>query len=77
MSLSPILGPMIPPFAVAEGRPPTRTWAFFRWALRGAWWGIAWAAFWSVVVGSFEAISATLLGMIVDGVANTSRADMA
>ncbi len=72
MSLSPILGPMIPPFAVAEGTPPTRTWAFFRWALRGAWWGIAWAALWSVVVGSFEAISATMLGLIVDGVASTT-----
>ena len=71
MSLSPILGPMIPPFAVAEGGPPAKTWAFFRWALRGAWWGIAWASFWSVLVGSLEAISATLLGRIVDGVAAT------
>ena len=72
MTLSPILGPAIPPFAPASGPPPTRTWAFFRWVLRGAWWGIAWAAFWSVVVGSFEAISATLLGLIVDGVAATT-----
>ena len=72
MTLSPILGPLIPPFAAAEGTPPTQTWAFFRWALSGAWWGIAWAAFWSVVVGSFEAISATLLGRIVDGVAATT-----
>ena len=72
MRMSPILGPRIPPFAVAEGGPPTRTWAFFRWALRGAWWGIAWAALWSVVVGSFEAVSATLLGRIIDGVAATT-----
>ena len=69
MSLSPILGPQIPPFAVAPDAPPDSTWAFFRWALKGAWWGIAWASLWSIVVGSFEAISATLLGLIVDGVA--------
>ena len=61
MSFSPILGPMIPPFAPAVGQPPTRVWTFFRWALRGAWRGIVWASIWSVVVGSFEAVSATLL----------------
>lgn len=72
MSFSPILGPEIPPFARAEGMPPTRTWPFFRWALRGSWPGIAWASFWSVVVGSFEAISATLLGLIVDAMAATT-----
>ncbi len=74
MSFSPILGPMIPPFAVAEGKPPTKTWEFFRWALRGAWWGIAWATLWSAVVGSFEAVSATLLGRILDAVAATTPA---
>lgn len=72
MSFTPILGPEIPPFARAEGAPPPKTWAFFRWALVGAWPGIFWATFWSAVVGSFEAISASLLGHIVDGVANTS-----
>jgi ATP-binding cassette subfamily B protein len=77
MTFSPILGPGIPPFAPSEGPPPRTTFAFFRWAIRGAWWGIAWAVFWSVLVGSLEAISATLLGMIIDGVAATSPADFA
>ena len=72
MSFSPILGPEIPPFARAEGMPPARTWPFFRWALKGSWPGIFWASFWSVVVGSFEAISATLLGLIVDAMARTT-----
>ena len=77
MTFSPILGPGIPPFAPSEGPPPRTTFAFFRWAIRGAWWGIAWAVFWSVLVGSLEAISATLLGKIIDGVAATSPADFA
>lgn len=71
MGFSPVLGPEIPPFARAESPPPGRVWPFFRWALRGAWRGIAWAAFWSVLVGSFEAISATLLGLIIDNLAGT------
>ena len=77
MTFSPILGPAIPPFAPSEGPPPQTTLAFFRWAIRGAWWGIAWAVFWSVLVGSLEAISATLLGRIIDGVAATSPANFA
>ncbi|MEO8241776.1 MAG: ABC transporter ATP-binding protein, partial [bacterium] len=54
--------------------PPRRTWPFFRWALRGAWRGIGWAAFWSVLTGSLEAISATLLGKIIDGVGSADPA---
>ena len=72
MSFSPILGPEIQPFALASAPPPNRVWPFFRWALKGAWRGIWWASFWSVLVGSFEAISATLLGMIIDDIAETS-----
>lgn len=72
MSFSPILGPEIPPFALAGAAPPNRVWPFFRWALKGAWRGIWWASFWSVLVGSFEAISATLLGMIIDDIAKTT-----
>ena len=73
MSFSPILGPDIPAFARADSAPPPEVWAFFRWALKGAWSGIIWASFWSVLVGSLEAISATLLGRIIDGVAATDR----
>jgi len=74
MSFSPILGPDIPPFARADTPPPQRVWPFFGWALQGAWAGIIWASFWSVLVGSLEAISATLLGRIIDGVAATDAA---
>ncbi len=74
MSFSPILGPDIPAFARADTAPPPRVWAFFGWALQGAWAGIIWASFWSVLVGSLEAISATLLGRIIDGVAATNPA---
>lgn len=35
MTFSPILGPNIPAFELAQGPPPTKTWAFFRWAVRG------------------------------------------
>jgi ATP-binding cassette subfamily B protein len=77
MSFSPILGPEIPAFTRAETAPPRTVWAFFGWALRGAWAGIIWAAFWSVLTGSLEAVSATLLGRIIDGVAATDRGHIA
>jgi ATP-binding cassette subfamily B protein len=64
-----ILGPEIPPFAPAATPPPQRLWPFMAWSLKGAWAGIIWAAFWSAAAGSFEAISATILGHIVDAAA--------
>lgn len=76
MTFSPILGPQIPPFAPAVTVPPQTTFAFFRWALRGAWAGITWASFWSVAVGSLEAVSATFLGLIIDAIANADRASV-
>jgi ATP-binding cassette subfamily B protein len=74
MTFSPILGPEIPPFARAEVPPPNSMFAFFMWALRGAWWGIAWATFWSVMVGSLEVVTATFLGLIVDRLAGANPA---
>lgn len=68
------LGPTIAPFRPADGPPPGRTLPFLRWSLAGAWPGVLWAAFWSVIAGSLEAVSATILGHIVDAVAN-SRPD--
>ncbi|MBL9048020.1 MAG: ABC transporter ATP-binding protein, partial [Tabrizicola sp.] len=67
--MSLVLGPEIPPFAPAREAPPARLWAFLRWALKGAWGGILWAAFWSAMAGSLEAVSATILGHIVDAAA--------
>jgi ATP-binding cassette, subfamily B, bacterial len=74
MTFSPILGPEIPPFAPATSAPPPKTLAFFRWALGGSWAGISWASFWSVLVGSLEAITAALLGKIIDAIANADKA---
>ncbi|MFN3605636.1 MAG: ABC transporter ATP-binding protein [Cypionkella sp.] len=74
MTFSPILGPEIPPFARAEVPPPNSMFAFFMWALRGAWWGIAWATFWSIMVGSLEVVTATFLGLIVDRLAGANPA---
>ena len=68
------IGPTIAPFSPAEGPPPSRTWPFLRWALAGAWRGVMWATFWSACAGSLEAISATILGRVIDA-ANTSAPD--
>jgi ATP-binding cassette subfamily B protein len=65
------VGPDIAPFRRAASDPPTRLWPFFRWALEGAWKGILWAAFWSALAGTLEAVSATLLGQVIDA-ANSS-----
>ncbi len=64
--------PTIKPFRPAASSPPTTTWRFFRWAVQGAWPGILWATFWSAASGSMEAISATLLGDVID-VANSAN----
>lgn len=72
--MSLVLGPEIPPFAPAMEAPPARLGAFLRWALKGAWGGILWAAFWSAMAGSLEAVSATILGHIVDAAAGANPA---
>lgn len=64
--------PTIRPFRPASTNPPTTTWKFFLWAVQGAWPGILWATFWSAASGSMEAISATLLGDVID-VANSAN----
>ena len=72
--MNPILGPEIPPFAPAQSIPPPRLIPFLRWALKGAWGGILWAAFLSGLAGSLEAVSATILGHIVDAAAGDPAA---
>ncbi len=66
------LFPTIKPFRPASTNPPATTWKFFLWAVRGAWPGIIWATFWSACSGSLEAISATILGDVIDA-ANTGN----
>jgi ATP-binding cassette, subfamily B, bacterial len=71
-----MFGPKIQPFSPATEVPPRTTWAFFRWALKGAWRGIIWAAFWSALAGSLEAISATILGDVIDDANSTDPAQV-
>ena len=59
-------GPTITPFRASKTNPPATTWKFFRWAVEGAWPGIIWATFWSACAGSLEAISATILGDVIN-----------
>ncbi len=68
--------PTIAPFRPADGPPPDRTWPFLRWAIKGAWGGVLWAAFWSATAGSLEAISATILGRVIDAANSTEPARM-
>ena len=70
------LGPSIAPFRRAETDPPGKIIPFFGWALKGAWAGILWAALWSAMAGSLEAVSATLLGMVIDAANSTKPAEV-
>lgn len=70
-----VLGPRIAPFRKAETAPPSGTVAFFAWAVKGAWAGMIWATFWSCLAGSLEAISATILGDLVDAASTAHPAE--
>lgn len=76
MSFSPILGPQIPAFDPADTPPPPKALAFFRWALKGAGWGVVWATIWSAAAGSMEAITATLLGLVIDTLSGADPAQV-
>jgi len=62
---------LIDAFRPADGPPPRTLLAFFRWALSGAWGGLGIAAFASALSGAAEVASATLLGGVVDAVAQS------
>ncbi|MFC0341014.1 ABC transporter ATP-binding protein [Paracoccus niistensis] len=62
---------LIDAFRPADGPPPRTLLAFFRWALSGAWGGLGVAAFASALSGAAEVASATLLGWVVDAVAQS------
>ena len=69
-----MLGPTIAPFRPTDLPPPARPVRFFMWALKGAWAGVLWATFWSAVAGSLEAVSATLLGRVIDAAGTSTPA---
>lgn len=66
-----MLGPTIAPFRPTDLPPPARPIKFFGWALQGAWAGVLWATFWSAIAGSLEAVSATILGRVIDAATGT------
>ena len=62
---------MIDAFRPAEGPPPRKLLAFFRWCLSGAWPGLIFAAAASALGGVADVASAVLLGAVVDAVVST------
>ena len=69
-----MIGPGIKPFRPTEVAPPQKPLAFFRWALEGAWPGLLWATFWSAAAGSLEAVSAVILGRVIDAATTAAPA---
>lgn len=59
---------LIDPYAPADGPPPRTLGRFFVWAIRGAFPVIAVASILAGAVGSLEAFTAVLLGMVIDAV---------
>jgi len=53
-------------FRPADGPPPTTLLAFMRWALRGAFPALFLAAFLSALAGGMEAVTAWMLGTVID-----------
>ncbi len=64
-------GEAIDAFRPAGGPPPRTLWAFFAWALSGAWPWLAFAGVVSAIAGSLEVVTAWLLGLVVDSVSGS------
>ncbi|MCE6961047.1 ABC transporter ATP-binding protein/permease [Cereibacter sphaeroides] len=60
------LGSLIDAFRPAEGPPPQRLAAFMRWCLRGSWPMLWMAAALSALSGTFEVVSAAVIGWVID-----------
>ncbi|MEE9428511.1 MAG: ABC transporter ATP-binding protein [Paracoccaceae bacterium] len=59
---------LIDPYAPAEGPPPRTLAAFFHWGIKGAYPVIAVASVFAGAVGSLEAFTAVILGVVIDAV---------
>lgn len=62
---------VIKPYEPAEGAPPLRLLAFFRWALKGTFPVIIFASLLAGSVGTLEALTAMVLGTVIDAVATS------
>ncbi len=61
------LGGLIDAFAPADGPPPQILGRFFRWCLNGSWSVLGVAAVMSALAGTFEVVSALIIGRVIDG----------
>jgi ATP-binding cassette, subfamily B, bacterial len=68
------LGGMIDSFAAADGPPPQVLGRFFGWCLEGSWRVLGIAAVMSAVAGTFEVVSALIIGRVIDGALATGPA---
>ncbi|WP_145105266.1 ABC transporter ATP-binding protein [Cereibacter sediminicola] len=60
------LGNLIDAFRPADGPPPQSLGAFMRWCLRGSWPMLGLAAALSALAGTFEVVSAMIIGWVID-----------
>ena len=71
-----MIGPAIAPFSPTHENPPQTMRAFFGWALQGAWPGVLWAGALSGLAGSMEAVSAVMLGHVIDAANGSAPANV-
>ena len=57
---------LVSPFRPASGPPPHTLGSFMRWALADSWVGIAFASVFASIAGAMDALTALLLGMVID-----------
>ncbi len=69
------LGGLIDAFRPADGPPPQTLWTFMRWCLDGSWRMLGIAAVMSALAGTFEVVSALVLGLVIDTAIGTAPAD--
>ena len=62
---------LIDPFRPANGPPPQSLFAFMKWALNGAWFTLAIASLLSALAGGLEAVTAKILGLVIDQASRT------
>lgn len=74
MSILQGLGNLVDAFDPAEGPPPTKLGAFYRWCIKGSWKAIFVATVISCLAGISEILGATLLGWVIDAVTTGSVA---
>lgn len=66
MNITTRIGGLIEAFRPADGAPPQKLGAFFRWCLDGSWPMLWLAGILSAIAGAMEVISALFLGWVID-----------